>query len=100
MSKNINQLTSMGAFQSTDILHIWDASAAADRKATLAALLAALGCASATVSGLGSAATANIFKYATDGRKVGEGAGAGTGVIVRSSGSVWQRIDDATTVAA
>ncbi|MCY1228447.1 hypothetical protein D9M72_407640 [compost metagenome] len=38
--------------------------------------------------------------YISDGRKVGEGAGAGTGVIAYRSGGQWRRFSDDTTVVA
>lgn len=37
---------------------------------------------------------------ATNGRKTGEGAGAGTGVLCYDDGTAWRRVDDGTTVAA
>ncbi len=54
------------------------------------------------VSGLGSAATAGVGaqKFATNGRKAGEGAGVGTGVPVYSDGVNWRVYRDDTTVAA
>jgi hypothetical protein len=38
--------------------------------------------------------------YASNGRKVGEGAGAGTGTLVYYDGDYWRRTGDDTTVAA
>lgn len=38
--------------------------------------------------------------YATDGRKVGEGAAAGTGSVVIYSNGQWRRPSDETTIAA
>ena len=38
--------------------------------------------------------------YATDGRKAGEGAGAGTGVLVFNDGSKWAAVDTGLEVAA
>lgn len=43
---------------------------------------------------------AGTIAFATDGRKVGEGAGLGTGVLVYFDGSFWRRTSDDTTVAA
>ncbi len=40
------------------------------------------------------------FAFATDGRKVGEGAAAGTGTPVYWDGVAWRRMGDDTTVAA
>ncbi len=39
-------------------------------------------------------------RFATNGRKTGEGVGAGTGVLVYDDGTAWRRVDDGTTVAA
>lgn len=52
-----------------------------------------------TVAGLpaGSAADA---AYASNGRKNGEGAGAGTGVLVFKDGTAWRACDTGATVAA
>ena len=49
---------------------------------------------SAAGSGAGTVA------YATDGRKAGEGAGVGTGVLVFSDGSDWIAVDTGAAVAA
>lgn len=38
--------------------------------------------------------------YATDGRKNGEGAGLGTGVLVFSDATAWRACDTGATVAA
>lgn len=38
--------------------------------------------------------------YATDGRKNGEGAGSGTGVLVFSDATAWRACDTGATVAA
>lgn len=38
--------------------------------------------------------------YVTNGRKMGEGVGAGTGVMAYSDGVAWRRYSDDTTVAA
>jgi len=54
----------------------------------------------ATVAGLPAAGTAGRLYFATNGRKTGEGAGAGTGVLVYDDGVAWRRVDDGTTVAA
>ena len=84
-----------------DVVHIADTSASADRKTTLANLLAKLlGVGTSTVSGLPSAATAGKFLLVTDGRKVGEGAAAGTGVLCQSNGTNWKTVDDGSTVAS
>jgi len=43
---------------------------------------------------------AGDFAYASDGRKNGEGAAAGTGVPVFKDGSAWRAVDTGATVAA
>lgn len=53
-----------------------------------------------TVATLGAAGQAGRMRYATDGRKTGEGPGAGTGVVAYDDGIAWRRVDDSTTVAA
>lgn len=53
-----------------------------------------------TVATLGAVGAAGRMRFATDGRKTGEGPGAGTGVIVYDDGITWRRVDDGTTVAA
>lgn len=40
------------------------------------------------------------WRFVTNGRKVGEGAGAGTGVMAYDDGVAWRRPSDDTTVAA
>lgn len=57
------------------------------------------------VSGLPSAAdqpqpTDGLVAYATDGRKPGEGAGAGTGVLCYFSNGHWRRTSDDAVVTA
>lgn len=46
------------------------------------------------------AGTAGRIVFASNGRKNGEGAGAGTGVLVYADGSAWRRVSDDTTVLA
>ena len=53
-----------------------------------------------TVAGLPVAGTAGRYAFATNGRKTGEGAGAGTGVLCYDDGIAWRRVDDGTTVLA
>ena len=52
-----------------------------------------------TVAALPAGAAGKVA-YASNGRKVGEGAGAGTGVLVYHDGTAWRRTADDTTVAA
>jgi hypothetical protein len=56
--------------------------------------------ATTTVAAIGSASPAGRLKYVSNGRKVGEGVGAGTGTLAYSDGSFWRRVGDDTTVAA
>lgn len=44
--------------------------------------------------------TAAQIAYATDGRKNGEGAGLGTGVVVFKDATAWRACDTGATVAA
>lgn len=54
-----------------------------------------------TVAGLPAAGQLEgVVAYATDGRKNGELAAAGTGVLVFSDGSNWIAVDTGATVAA
>ncbi len=53
-----------------------------------------------TVAVLPAAGQVGRVRFATDGRKSGEGPGAGTGVLVYDDGVAWRRVDDGTTVAA
>ncbi len=52
-----------------------------------------------TVVLLPAAGQAGRVRFATNGRKTGEGVGAGTGVLVYDDGTAWRRVDDGTTVA-
>lgn len=52
-----------------------------------------------TVADLPSAGQAGRLRFATDGRKIGEGPGFGSGVLVYDDGSAWRRTSDDTTVA-
>jgi hypothetical protein len=53
-----------------------------------------------TVSGLPTDVQANQIAYASNGRKNGEGSGAGTGVLVFRDGSAWRACDTGATVAS
>lgn len=55
--------------------------------------------ASYTVAGLPAGSTGDTA-YASNGRKNGEGAGAGTGVLVFKDGTAWRACDTGATVAA
>ncbi|TXH53507.1 MAG: hypothetical protein E6Q97_13100 [Desulfurellales bacterium] len=52
-----------------------------------------------TVAGLPTGAAGDIA-YASNGRKNGEGAGSGTGVLVFKDGTAWRACDTGATVAA
>ncbi len=53
-----------------------------------------------TVANLPTPQQAGRVRFATDGRKMGEGAGAGTGVLVYDDSVAWRRTADDTTVVA
>lgn len=53
-----------------------------------------------TVAGLPAAGQSGRLRFATDGRKTGEGAGAGTGVLVYDDTVAWRRTSDDTTVVS
>lgn len=53
-----------------------------------------------TVAGLPAATTAGLLVYVSDGRKNGEAAGAGTGVVAFSDGTAWRACDTGATVSA
>jgi hypothetical protein len=53
-----------------------------------------------TVANLPTDVTAGQTAYASNGRKAGEGAGAGTGVLVFRDGTAWRACDTGATVAA
>lgn len=53
-----------------------------------------------TVATLPADGEAGDVAYATDGRKAGELASAGTGVLVFSDGTNWIAVDTGATVAA
>lgn len=53
-----------------------------------------------TVAGLPTNVQANQIAYASNGRKNGEGAGSGTGVMVFRDGTAWRACDTGATVAA
>lgn len=56
---------------------------------------------SATVAGLAAITpTAGLAYFASDGRKNGEEAASGTGVMVFGDGSAWRAVDTGATVAA
>ena len=48
---------------------------------------------------LPAAGQAGRLLFVTDGRKTGEGAAAGTGVLAYDDNVAWRRVDDGTTVA-
>lgn len=99
-TKRIVNLTAI-----TSPVHKEDAFAASiiasdvDRKVSFEVLLNSMGFASSTVAGL-PGGTAGVFLFVTDGRKIGEGAAAGTGVLVSWNGSNWVTVDAGTAVSA
>lgn len=60
----------------------------------------AAGIVTSTVAGLPTPGQAGRTRFATDGRKTGEGAGLGTGVLCYDDGVAFRRVDDGTTVVA
>lgn len=58
------------------------------------------GVGSYTVANLPTDVTAGQTAYASNGRKAGEGAGAGTGVLVFRDTTAWRAVDTGATVAA
>lgn len=69
-----------------------------DRSVAFSALLGSMGIAPCLFAAI-PAGFAEGMIYVTDGRKVGEGAGAGTGVVCRWNGANWKTVDAGTTVA-
>lgn len=67
-------------------------------RTTLSNLLTQMGIASVAFASLPSGVTDKMV-FVTDGRKSGEGSGAGTGVLCRYNGSAWKTVDAGTTVA-
>lgn len=53
-----------------------------------------------TVATLPAAGENGRMRFVSDGRKMGEGAGAGTGVVVYDDSVAWRRTADDTTVVA
>lgn len=53
-----------------------------------------------TVANLPGTPTAGLMAFATNGRKNGEGAGVGTGVLVFADGTAWRACDTGATVEA
>lgn len=99
-AKRIKDLTALSSpLQGADAIMVSDDSDNTDNKLTITNLLAALGVTSYTVSGLPAAGT-NRMAFATNGRKSGEGSGAGTGVLViGNSVGDWIAVDTGSTVA-
>ena len=65
-----------------------------------AAFKALLGLAPYAVASLPSAGFNGAMAFASNGRKVGEASGAGTGVVVAYSNGAWRRLSDDTAVAS
>lgn len=53
-----------------------------------------------TVATLPAAGENGRMRFVSDGRKIGEGVGAGTGVVVYDDTVAWRRTSDDTTVVA
>lgn len=99
-SKRITDLTAGTPLIGHSIAMDNTAGSNATEKVTIADLLTFLGIQQVAVASLGAATTANKVRWATDGRKVGEGAAAGTGVLCISNGTNWIAYDSGATVAA
>ena len=65
-----------------------------------AAFKALLGLAPYAVAGLPAAAFNGALAFASNGRKLMEMAGSGTGVVVAYSNGAWRRLSDDTVVAS
>ena len=72
----------------------------ADQTTGNAAFKALLGPASYPVASLPTAAFNGALAFASNGRKVGEASGSGTGVVVAYSNGAWRRLSDDTAVAS
>lgn len=81
------------------VINFNNGNATITHSAGLLAFNTPLGLASYTVAGL-PAGTAGNVAYASNGRKAGEGAGAGTGVLVFKDATNWIACDTGATVAA
>lgn len=88
--------TDAGAFSSTPF-YISRASGAVSLLA--AAMGGPINMKSYTVAGMPAGSAGDVV-YASNGRKNGEGAGAGTGVLVFKDGTAWRACDTGATVAA
>ena len=64
------------------------------------AFKALLGAASYPVASLPATAFNGALAFASNGRKVGEAAGSGTGIAVAYSNGAWRRLSDDSVVAA
>lgn len=100
-TKTITALTALAAKAAVDDeLHLWDLSAAAAKKVTVLELTNYHGAfAVASLPSSGSQ-TAGDTAYATDGRRSGEGGGAGSGLPVWSDGTNWRVHYDNSVVVA
>lgn len=83
---------------SSDAILVASGAAGQERKATVATVL---GCLGVRVVVLAALPTGNVgIIFVSNGRKVGEGAAAGTGVLCTWNGSNWVTTDAGTIVAA
>ncbi len=72
----------------------------ADQATGNAAFKALLGLMPCAVASLPSAAFNGALAFASNGRKVGEAAGSGTGVVAAYSNGAWRRLSDDSVVAS
>jgi len=96
-NKIIGDLTAVTTVTKTDLVELQITAGPASRKCTLENMMAG-NVPSYTVATL-PAADVNVA-IATDGRKDGEGSGAGTGVLCYRTSTTWYRVSDDTAVVA
>lgn len=100
MSKTIGALDDPAALTGAEFFEIEQSSASFKEDLTAVKTWVFDNVPSFTVSSLPGSATEGSIAYATDGRKVGEGAGTGTGVPVYFSNSLWLVYSGDTQVLA
>lgn len=97
-TKKVRDLTPATNIRATDMLLVSLASPEVDRKLTFGSLLSSMGIRSFLFSAL-PGGYSNGLIYVTDGRKIGEGGGLGTGVVCSWNGSNWIAVDSGSAVA-
>jgi len=98
-SADVSSLLAKTALTGNELLAIGDAGVA--KSVTPAVILALFYAGSGTVTAINTLSKATFrIAYATDGRRSGQGVGAGTGCPVWSDGTNWRTFYDNTVVAA